>query len=146
MKILKLIGVADGLLQSTISLTEFRDQTSDGTTLGVSEVPSTLRKKYGQPAAGVKRTAINLTLKRRLIELGIELREGWKLEGIDETNTGVIARFEGNRRAEGEFLVGSDGIKAASRELLLEQKGIKEGIPSYTGLTQVWSPITQDNT
>ena len=139
------MDLANQLLDSASHLSEFRDQTSSGAKLGVSHIPSTMLERYGQPAAGVKRTALNLALKQLLIDNDIEIHEGWKLEDIEEKEDEVIASFEGGRRAEGSFLIGSDGIKAASRGLLMKRNGIAEGVPAYTGLTQVKSPyLSQD--
>jgi salicylate hydroxylase len=118
-------------------LNEFRDQTSTGTTLGVSHIPSICIQRYGQPIAGIRRSTLNLALKAALVENNIPVHEGWKLEDIKEKEDGVVALFEGGRRIEGMFLIGCDGIKAASRDLLLQKKGLTEGAASYTGLTQV---------
>ena len=100
-----------------------------------------LRERYGYPAAGVKRTELNLALKRRLLceEEGIELREGWRLVGVEERggNDEVVASFDGGRTASGSILVGCDGLKAASRGLVLGKGGVEVGGGEFTGLTQV---------
>lgn len=137
LKVLGLVHLASQVLEATSPLAEFRDQTSTGTTLGVSIIPSNLLDRYGMPAAGVRRTALNLALKQSLLDNAIELREGWKLESIQEKKHGVVATFAGRRRVEGTFVVGCDGIKATSRELLMKRGGKMEALPTYTGLTQV---------
>ncbi|KAK7747678.1 hypothetical protein SLS62_009004, partial [Diatrype stigma] len=121
--------------------------------LGSSALPSTFRQKYGQPAVGVKRADLNLALKRLAADgAGIEVREGWALESISEdaAAAAVTARFANGEVARGDFLVGCDGIKSASRDALLEmQRQRQEGSgaepeteppppppPSFTGLTQ----------
>ena len=137
LKVLALVDLADKLSNSTHHLAEFRDQTSSGSILGVSDVPCTFRDRYGRPAAGVKRAALNLQLKQSLADNDIELHEGWKLIGIRESDDEIIADFDGGRSMRGAFLVGCDGIKSASREAMMKIKGISEGVPSFTGLSQV---------
>lgn len=76
-------------------------------------------------------------LKNALLTQGVDVREGWELSDIKEDEDSVTAYFNGGRSVTGSFLIGCDGIKSASRTILLRMKGISEGPPSYTGLTQV---------
>ena len=69
--------------------------------------------------------------------MDIELREGWKLESIQENDDSVTAIFDGGRTVTGSFLIGCDGIKAASRCAILGMQGIGPGMPTFTGLAQV---------
>lgn len=91
---------------------------------------------------GVKRTELNLMLKNMLTDLGVDVREGWELEDIEEGEKSVTAHFKGHGSVTGSFLIGCDGIKAASRRILLSKRSLSEGLPDFTGLTQV-SGITQ---
>lgn len=86
---------------------------------------------------GVKRTDLNFKLKDMLTDLKVDVREGWELEDIEETEDTVTAHFNGGRCVSGSFLIGCDGIKAASRKILLEKQGLSEGQPLFSGLTQV---------
>ncbi|KNG83919.1 hypothetical protein ANOM_008338 [Aspergillus nomiae NRRL 13137] len=137
MKVLNLVGLADEVAEESLPLTGFWDGVSSGETLGQSGLPAGFPAKYGQPAAGIKRTSISLMLKRRLLDMDIELREGWKLESIQENEDSVTAIFDGGRTVTGSFLIGCDGIKAASRGAMLEMQGIRMGMPTFTGLAQV---------
>ena len=56
------------------------------------------------------------------------LHLGHTLVGIEETATGVRARFANGEAAEGDGLVGADGVRSAARTLLWG-----EGAPRYTG-------------
>lgn len=76
-------------------------------------------------------------LKKTLLDRDIEVREGWELLDIEEKKDSVTAYFNHERVVTASFLIGCDGIKSASRSALLRSKGIAEGLPSYTGLTQV---------
>ncbi|KAE8362097.1 hypothetical protein BDV27DRAFT_132034 [Aspergillus caelatus] len=137
LKVLNLVGLADEVVKESLPLTGFWDGVSSGETLGHSGLPAAFTTKYGQPAAGIKRTSINLMLKKRLLDMDVELREGWKLESIQEHKDSVTAIFDGGRTVTGSFLIGCDGIKAASRSIMLEAQGMHMGMPTFTGLAQV---------
>ncbi|KJK94154.1 hypothetical protein H633G_01947 [Metarhizium anisopliae BRIP 53284] len=136
LKVLELVGVADNITTESYPIQRFIDSTSDGKLLGSSDLPSTFKDKYGHPLAGIKRTSINLMLKKTLLDRDIEVREGWELLDIEEKKDSVTAYFNHERVVTASFLIGCDGIKSASRSALLRSKGIAEGLPSYTGLTQ----------
>lgn len=137
LKVLDLAGVADAVKAESTPITTFWDGTAAGEALAQSDLPSTFADKYRQPATGIRRTTVNLMLKKMLIDMGVEVREGWELVDIKENEDSVTAIFDGGRSVTGSFLVGCDGIKAASRRILLRNLGIAEGAPVYTGLTQV---------
>lgn len=134
---LELVGVTSEIEKESEPLQGFLDVTPDGKILGFSELPKSFKKVYGQHAMGVKRTDLNLKLKNMLIDMGLEVREGWELEDIEEDESSVTAHFKGGRSVSGAFLIGSDGIKAASRRILLKKQGLVEGLPPFSGLTQV---------
>lgn len=138
---LKVLGLIPGLLASirgdSIDLQAFLDTTSDGETLGHSALPIKFEQKYGTPGLGVKRTEVNLKLKKMVEDAGVEVKEGWELEDIRETEHDVTAMFKNGESVTGSFLIGCDGIKAVTRKALLSKNGIQEGIPEFTGLTQV---------
>ena len=137
LKVLDLVRVTAELENESLPLKGFLDYTSSGEVLGFSDLPRSFKQKYGQHAMGVKRTTLNLKLKDMLIEMGVEVREGWQLEDIEEGDASVTAHFSGGRSVTGVFLIGGDGIKAASRRILLKRQGLVEGLPPLTGLSQV---------
>ncbi|KIW86437.1 hypothetical protein Z517_01834 [Fonsecaea pedrosoi CBS 271.37] len=136
LKVLDLGGLAAEIERESLPLEGFLDCATDGEVLGFSAEPKSFKEKYGQHAMGVKRTGLNLKLKDMLIDMGIDLREGWELEDIEETEDTVTAHFKGGRSVTGSILIGCDGIKAASRRILLKNKGTTEGLPLFSGLTQ----------
>ncbi|KAI1608140.1 monooxygenase FAD-binding protein [Exophiala viscosa] len=136
LKVLNLVGVADEIEEASIPLEGFLDHTSKGELLGSSDLPSSFRSKYGLPAMGVKRTDLNLKLRDMVANLKVDVREGWELENIEETDDSVTAHFNAGRSVTGSFLIGCDGIKAATRRILLRKEGLREDQPLFTGLTQ----------
>jgi salicylate hydroxylase len=141
LKVLSKVGLADFVTKATPHLAQFCDRASSGTDLGVSGLPQKFEEKYGFPGCGVKRTALNLALKAALSTAGIPVHEGWKLKDIIETQDSVVAISEDGREVEGSFVIGCDGIKAASRSLVLKERGLGEEKAEYTGLTQVGYPL-----
>jgi salicylate hydroxylase len=136
LKVLNLVDLANEIEKGATPLEGFLDCSSDGQQLGLSDLPKSFKQRYGHPAMGVRRTELNLKLKEMLQVMDIELREGWELQNFEEQPDSVTAHFKNGRSETGAFLVGCDGIKAASRKLLLAKKGATEGTPSFTGLTQ----------
>lgn len=72
-----------------------------------------------------------------LIDMDIEVREGWELIDFREDDESVTAVFNGGREVKGSFLIGCDGIKSATRSVLIKLNGKAEGLTTYTGMTQV---------
>ena len=137
LKVLNLVQLSEKMLKGKATVQEFRDMTWTGERLGSSDLPSRYVRRYGQPAAGVPRAELNLALKEELLRKGIPLHEGWRLQDIEETETGVVAISADGRRVTGSFLVGCDGLRGISRDLLLRRKGVVQGPATFTGLTQV---------
>jgi 2-polyprenyl-6-methoxyphenol hydroxylase-like FAD-dependent oxidoreductase len=138
-----MVGLAEKVLMGKAPLQEFRDMTSTGEVLGRSGVAATFVGRYSQPAAGVPRAELNLLLKEELLCKGIPVHEGWRLQDIEESDTGVVAVSADGQRIEGSFLVGCDGLRGKSRELLLKRKGVAQGAAAFTGLTQVCSTLAR---
>ncbi|KAL7923125.1 hypothetical protein ACQKWADRAFT_67322 [Trichoderma austrokoningii] len=136
LKVLNMVGVADAIKAESLPLQALWDAKASGEVLGQSSLPATFAERYQQPAAGIRRTNLNLLLKNKVLEEGIEVREGWGLAGIQEHDDSVTATFSNGESVTGSFLVGCDGIKSAARVILQNQRGIEEGAPSFTGLTQ----------
>ncbi|KUJ09375.1 FAD/NAD(P)-binding domain-containing protein [Mollisia scopiformis] len=136
LKVLSLLGLSSLATETAPNLTCLRDISSNGTEIGDTKLPATWRAKYGQPACGVKRTALNLALKEACLDAGIPVLEGWKLKDIIETENSVTAIAEDGRMEEGAFLIGCDGIKSATRNLVLKGHGMQEEDTTFTNLTQ----------
>ncbi|GJD00771.1 salicylate hydroxylase [Colletotrichum higginsianum] len=137
LKVLERVGpIPDKLLENGPPVLELCDHKASGEVLGGSDIPTAFAKRYGQPAVGVKRTLITSWLRDAAEEKGIELRRGWALERIEESNDSITAFFEGGKSEIGSFLIGCDGLKATTRKLLLARAGLQDGLPSFTGLTQ----------
>ncbi|ESZ98725.1 hypothetical protein SBOR_0963 [Sclerotinia borealis F-4128] len=136
LKVLNLVGLATTVTDNAPWVEQMWEKTHEGEVLGGGNFLGTLKETYGQPACGTKRALFNLALEKAIVDAGIEFHAGWKLDNIEESETGVIAVSEDGQRIEGSFLVGCDGIKAASRHILLKRKAYDEPEATYTGLVQ----------
>lgn len=137
MKVMDLIGpLSKQLLDNGPAVQILEDFTASGIRLGCSSVPADFASLYGKPAVGVKRTLLASWLRDVVKGQGIEIRDGWSLERIEETDENITAIFNGGRSETGCFVVGCDGLRAVSRKLLLAQQGAVDGLPTFTGLTQ----------
>ncbi|RAL07146.1 FAD-dependent oxidoreductase [Aspergillus homomorphus CBS 101889] len=137
MKVLGMLGVAEGLEEEFRPLAGYWHGTAQGQTLADSELASGFKERYGYSAVGIRRSELNLRLKKLLLDREIEVREGWELLTIQESGDFVTATFSNGRSATGSFLVGCDGIKAATRRVILQMNSDSiEGPPVFTGLTQ----------
>ncbi|KAJ5613834.1 FAD/NAD(P)-binding domain-containing protein [Penicillium herquei] len=137
-KVLNLLISPEKLFRDDLALplADLWHGTGSGETLVHNSLPSTYAARYGQPSMGIKRTTLNISLKEMALDAGIEVHEGFELVDIEEGDASVIAHFSNGQSATGSFLVGCDGIKAASRRILLQNSATKEGPPVFTGLTQ----------
>ncbi|OJJ94984.1 hypothetical protein ASPACDRAFT_55561 [Aspergillus aculeatus ATCC 16872] len=137
MKVRSLLDMADSLEQELQPLRGYWHGTPDGQTLASSGLAGKFKTRYGFSAVGIRRSELNLRLKSLLLDQGIAVREGWELIRIEEHVDFVTARFTNGQSITGSFLVGCDGIKAASRqEILRNRHDSKEGPLMFTGLTQ----------
>ncbi|KAH9212116.1 hypothetical protein DL95DRAFT_464345 [Leptodontidium sp. 2 PMI_412] len=77
------------------------------------------------PGVGVKRTEINLLLRERVIQAGVEVLEGWRLDDI-------VCNADGS--------VTAVSSKGRNGRLVLRSHGVDGGVggrePEFTGLVQ----------
>jgi salicylate hydroxylase len=145
-KVLSLAGLDESLYTGRAPIQRREELKADGSILGETDLPKDFLDKYGARQVGVKRTEVMMLLREQLQKEGIELREGWALEAIDEGEDGVMTHFnirgyngEADRKetVRGQFIIGTDGLHSATRQVLLKMKGFKDPDPEFTNLNQV---------
>jgi 2-polyprenyl-6-methoxyphenol hydroxylase-like FAD-dependent oxidoreductase len=83
-----------------------------------------------EPMQIVDRADLHRVLHDRAIEAGVQVHYGKRLVGVENTSSGVTARFSDGSTATADVLIGADGVRSTVRTL------IDPDAPSadYTGL------------
>ena len=103
-------------------------RSSTGKRLG--EVPATTARRDGPTSRTLKRSDLAEALLAEAGRRGIRVEHGRRLAGAEETPDGVRARFADGSEAEGDVLIGADGVHSAVRRLI----DPAAPVPSYGGL------------
>src|SRR3569833_8896 len=90
--------------------------------------------KYGWPIFGVTRTRLQTLLMDACRANGIPIHTGWRLADLREVEDGVVARSEDGREIQARFVVGADGLKSRTRDLLMGKRGLANEAPNFTGI------------
>lgn len=129
-KVLKELGLDRPLEQDGFPATGMVFYNQKGRRIGELDNRSDL-ERYGARGQVLKRAQIFRVLQGEVARQGIPVHYGRRLEGLEVLGQeGVVARFAGGTSAEGEVLVGADGINSSTRRIILPQS---PG-PRYTGL------------
>lgn len=86
--------------------------------------------RFGARSVVLKRANLHRALVDAAIAAGIPVTFDKRLTGIEQTANGVVARFADGSEAQGDILIGADGIHSATRRLILPQAPA----PVYTGI------------
>ncbi|MFZ3588911.1 FAD-dependent monooxygenase [Bacillus sp. DJP31] len=130
------MGLLEEIYQKSKILSESALTTSSGKTL-VTIPLKELATKYGTHTVGILRANLHHILASKLMQT--EIKIGYKLVNLKETNEEVIARFENGHEEAGDLLVGADGIHSAVRNKLFPNHALRfsgyeawRGIATYT--------------
>jgi 2-polyprenyl-6-methoxyphenol hydroxylase-like FAD-dependent oxidoreductase len=119
MNVLAALGLADALVAEGSRGREacFRDH--QGKLLGRFENGNLARQ--GQPAVNATRARLQQLLRDEARRRRLDMRFGKRLQSIERAGARVIATFEDGSRAEGDLLVGADGVGSRVRALALPE-------------------------
>lgn len=137
MKVLDRAGIALDLVNgppSSPGTLRWDEFTSSGEFLGGTGLYSDFAETYGWPSIGITRTRLQTLLLDRCRDHGIPVHVGWKLAAFYETDDGIVARAEDGREVRADFIVGADGLKSKTRELLLEKREVQIDQPLFTNI------------
>lgn len=128
MNVLDALGLAETLArQGTIARDSiFVDEC--GKLLG--RLPYGDPKLYGQPSVSMSRAVLYRTLADELTRTGVRVHYSQRVTGVAERNGRVMVHFAGGDSAEGDLLIGADGVRSAVRQYVLP----KGPHPQYTGM------------
>ncbi|CAJ1001233.1 FAD-dependent oxidoreductase [Brevibacillus aydinogluensis] len=125
MRILSELGVDDRIRREGIEMRVMSFHSSSGKWLG------TIGDRSGEVQGfTVKRGFLHKVLREAALQEGIPIEFGKRLANLQMTDRQVTAFFEDGTSAEGDLLVGCDGIHSRTRRLILPNAPE----PDYTGL------------
>jgi 2-polyprenyl-6-methoxyphenol hydroxylase-like FAD-dependent oxidoreductase len=129
MNVLKAIGMDAKVTDSGSITSHFCFRNSRGKLL--SRIENGNPEAHGAPAVTIVRATLHRVLVTEAIRRGILVNYGKRLVQIDDLpDRPVVAHFEDGSSAEGDIVIGADGIWSAVRRLIMpEAPG-----PVYTGL------------
>ena len=129
MNVLKEIGVADRIFKSGALASEMCFRNDRGRVL--ARIRNGRTEKCGQPAVAIARSILHQILVDEVVQQGIQVEYQKRLKNISETNDKkAIAQFEDGTTAEGDFVIGADGLRSRTRDILLPNSPK----PFYTGM------------
>jgi 2-polyprenyl-6-methoxyphenol hydroxylase-like FAD-dependent oxidoreductase len=114
MHVLAEIGLADDMIRRGSIAESFDFHSQSGMRLG--SVNRNMQARFGQPAVNMRRATLNEAIVNKAWCENVELAFEKRLVRIeDRADQPVIAHFADGTSAEGDFLIGADGVHSAVR-------------------------------
>lgn len=128
MAVLGELGLADAVEREGSVCSTFLFRSPSGRRLGM--LPFGPPGRYSRPAVALSRARLHEIVVGAAKKAGIDVVYGKRLSSFRHTPAGVVARFADGSEAEGDLVVGADGIHSRVRACLLPQGPA----PAFTGL------------
>ncbi|MGC5223035.1 FAD-dependent monooxygenase [Micromonospora sp. DT81.3] len=126
--VLAQLGLRERLLTDAHRASRMVMLSGTGRTLG--EVPNGPARDLERGSVIVRRAWLHQVIREAATAAGIPFRSGARLASIEETPTSVHARFADGSTAEGDILIGADGIHSLTRRWI----DPSAPVPRYSGL------------
>ena len=143
----KSFGIFDEIISTGTNIEGMIACDFHGKPIGKINTGEDLAKKYGAGTILIKRELFNKVLCNKAISCGTNIEFGKKLTNIETKITGdsdekkVTASFEDGTKAEGDFLVGCDGIHSRTRGIIMPNSPK----PTYSGVVLVGGTVKKSN-
>ncbi len=137
-RILREWGVLDPLLRRGVQVEAGEMLRADGRVLHRFSVGA-----LDAPLLLVHRADLHAALADALPPWAVQT--GYELDGFDDDGPSVVARFRGGPTAEGDALVGADGLRSATRAALLgDGPPVYRGYPVWRGVARMDLPAGRE--
>src|SRR5580704_16436123 len=114
MHVLAEIGIADEMIRRGSIAESFDFYSQSGARLG--SVNRNMKERFGQPAVNMCRATLNEVIVNKAWCVDVELAFEKRLVCIeDRADRPIVAHFADGTSAEGDFLIGADGVHSAVR-------------------------------
>jgi 2-polyprenyl-6-methoxyphenol hydroxylase-like FAD-dependent oxidoreductase len=138
LKVLAALGLAAPLTRQAATISTFAFRNDRGATLATTRIDPAI---YGQPMLALSRALLFETLAKAMDHERIEVHYDKRLARLEEHSKGVVAHFADGTTAEGDVLIGADGIRSVVRRHLLSDVGAEYvgmiGIGGFTPLAHL---------
>ena len=115
MHVLAEIGLADELIGGGAVAESFDFYSQGGTKLG--SINRNMKARFGQPAVNMSRAMLNETLVDKAWSSCVEMHFEKRLARVeDRADRPIVAVFTDGSTAEGDFLIGADGLHSLVRQ------------------------------
>lgn len=129
MNVLAAAGVIEHVRDVSVTADEWAFENQYGKLLAC--LPAGDPARYGQPSIMITRVALHRVIVERAEHQGIPVHYNKRLVSIDDQpNQPIVVHFADGSRAEGDFIVGADGIRSQVRQAVMPEAPK----PVYTGL------------
>ncbi len=96
-----------------------------------------MREKFGSGMVIIRRENLIHEMTQKAISIGMPVEFGKRLVDVKETDEKVTAHFEDGTCAEGDLLIGCDGLRSKTREAILPGAPL----PEYSGTVVIGSEL-----
>ena len=115
MRVLAEIGVADDMIAAGSISESFDFRSQSGRRIG--SINRNMVRRFGQPAVNMRRSALLEAIVNKAWCENVELRFEKRLARIeDRAGQPVVAHFTDGSSAEGDFVIGADGVHSIVRQ------------------------------
>jgi 2-polyprenyl-6-methoxyphenol hydroxylase-like FAD-dependent oxidoreductase len=129
MNVLAAAGVVEQVRDVSVTADDWAFENQHGKLLACW--PARDPARYGQPSVMITRAALHRVVVDRAEEQGIPVHYSKRLVRIDDRpSRPIVAHFEDGSTAEGDFIVGADGIRSLVRQSVMPEAPK----PVYTGM------------
>lgn len=143
----KSFGIFDEIMSASTKIEGMIACDFHGKHIGKINTGEELKKKYGAGTILIKRDTFNKILCDKASSYGVDIEFGKKLTNIktktpeDFDGEKIIACFEDGIKAEGDFLIGCDGIHSRTRNIIVPDSPK----PTYSGVVLVGGTAKKKN-